>query len=335
MSMPATPRADAGSGALSLEPPQALIGRLVHHAEKVMVGKRESIEASVVVMLCGGNLLVEDVPGVGKTMLARTLAKAVDGTFRRIQFTPDLMPADVTGVSVWNRGSGAFEFRPGPIFANIVLADEINRTSPRTQAALLEAMEEKRVTVDGVTHPLPEPFMLIATQNSVDSVGAYPLPEAQLDRFLIRLSLGYPEERHEIDMLARLSDKHPIDQLRPALFPEELLQLQRQTRLVHVDESLMRYMVRLSAETRAHRELALGASPRATLALMHAAQAKALMSGRGYVIPDDIKAMLVPVLAHRLMVDPLARANGTSGETVLAEIAGRLAAPGYRQPAGH
>ncbi|WP_135557418.1 AAA family ATPase [Paenibacillus cymbidii] len=332
--MPASPRVGAGSGAIALEPPQALIGRLVHHAEKVMVGKRESIEASVVVMLCGGNLLIEDVPGVGKTMLARTLAKAAHGEFRRIQFTPDLMPADVTGVSVWNRGTGAFEFRPGPIFANIVLADEINRTSPRTQAALLEAMEEKRVTVDGVTHPLPEPFMLIATQNSVDSVGAYPLPEAQLDRFLIRLSLGYPEERHEIDMLARLSDKHPIDQLRPALYPEELLLLQRQTRLVHVDESLMRYMVRLSAETRTHRELALGASPRATLALMHAAQAKALMNGRGYVIPDDIKAMLAPVLAHRLIVDPLARANGVTGAAVLADIAGKLAAPGYRHTAG-
>ncbi|MBO9606543.1 MAG: MoxR family ATPase [Paenibacillaceae bacterium] len=332
--MPAPPRVGSGSGAIALEPPQALIGRLVHHAEKVMVGKRESIEASVVVMLCGGNLLIEDVPGVGKTMLARTLAKAAYGEFRRIQFTPDLMPADVTGVSVWNRGTGAFEFRPGPIFANIVLADEINRTSPRTQAALLEAMEEKRVTVDGVTHPLPEPFMLIATQNSVDSVGAYPLPEAQLDRFLIRLSLGYPEERHEIDMLARLSDKHPIDQLRPALFPEELLLLQRQTRLVHVDESLMRYMVRLSAETRTHRELALGASPRATLALMHAAQAKALMNGRGYVIPDDIKAMLAPVLAHRLIVDPLARANGVTGAAVLADIAGKLAAPGYRHTAG-
>jgi MoxR-like ATPase len=302
------------------EHPSAFIERIVQQVEKIIYGKRDAVEKAVIALLCGGHVLLEDVPGVGKTMLVRALARTVGCGFKRIQGTPDLLPTDITGVSVYNRRTGDFEFRPGPLLSSIVLADELNRMPPKTQAALLEAMEEGRVTADGVSYELPKPFLLLATQNPIDFEGTYALPEAQLDRFLMRISLGYPSAQHELQMLNRLGERPALETLKPVLVQEELLLLQNEARRVHVDESLNRYIVSLAAATRTHKDVELGASPRASVALHKAAQAKAFLQGRTYAIPDDVKSLAEAVLAHRLLLTAEARLAGRTPEAVVRGI---------------
>ncbi len=299
---------------------QAFVGGVIDNVEKVIIGKRAAIELLLVALLTEGHVLLEDVPGVGKTMLARAMAISLGGAFKRLQCTPDLLPNDVTGVSVFNQQTAQFEFRPGPIFVNILLTDEINRATPRTQSALLEAMQEQQVTVDGVTRPLPRPFLVMATQNPIEYEGTFPLPEAQLDRFLVRLSIGYPAPDDERQLLLSLRRVHPINELQQVASGDELLPLQRQIWDVHVDETLQDYMIRLVTATRQHPDLALGASPRASLALFKTAQALAAVRGRDHVIPDDVKYLVPSVLAHRLIVRPEAELRGKTAVAVLNEI---------------
>lgn len=319
---------------LPFDRPQQFVERIVHQVEKAIIGKRECIEMAVIAFLCGGHILLEDVPGVGKTMLVRALAKTAGISFKRLQCTPDLLPSDVTGVSIYNRQSGQFEFRPGPVMTHVLLADEMNRASPKTQSALLEAMEEKQVTVDGETHLLPEPFVLLATQNPVDHEGTFPLPEAQLDRFLLKIRMGYPEERHETEMLGRLQERSPLDEVKPVLLREEWGLLQREVRLVHIDDTLKTYIVRLISATRGHPDIALGASPRASLSLMRTAQARAFCGGRSYVVPDDIKGMAVPTIAHRLMLQPEARYTGKTAEAVVKQLLASVPVPAAQAATG-
>jgi MoxR-like ATPase len=297
---------------------------LIRNIETVIVGKRTQIELLMVALLCQGHVLLEDVPGTGKTMLARATAVSLGTHFNRLQCTPDLLPNDITGVSVYNQQTNQFEFRPGPVFANIVLADEINRATPRTQAALLEAMQERQVTADGVTRPLPAPFLVLATQNPIEYEGTFPLPEAQLDRFLIRLSLGYPEVEDEAQILSNLRKQHPIEALGQVLeadqLPDLLARLYDIVTDVHVDASLVRYILSIVRATRSHPDVALGASPRGSLALFKTSQAWATLRGRDYVLPDDIK-MLVPfALAHRLIVRPESQLRGRTAESILAQV---------------
>jgi MoxR-like ATPase len=306
---------------------QEFSSQLVENVEKVIVGKSHVIEMLVVALLCEGHVLLEDVPGTGKTMLARSLAISLGGSFKRLQCTPDLLPNDVTGVSVFNQSNGEFEFRPGPVFVNILLADEINRATPRTQSALLEAMQEQQVSVDGVTRPLPRPFLVMATQNPIEYEGTFPLPEAQLDRFLMRLQVGYPTPSEERLILNNLRREHPILSLEAVHFESapqgglaRLLELQRKVWDVHVDESLQDYIIRLVGATRQHPDLALGASPRASLALFKSAQALAAVRGRDHVIPDDVKYLVSATLSHRLIVRPEAELRGRSVARVLTEI---------------
>ena len=299
---------------------QAFANGVIDNVEKVIVGKRAAIELLLVALLTEGHVLLEDVPGVGKTMLARAMAISLGGAFKRLQCTPDLLPNDVTGVSVFNQQTAQFEFRPGPIFVNILLADEINRATPRTQSALLEAMQEQQVTVDGVTRPLPRPFLVMATQNPIEYEGTFPLPEAQLDRFLVRLSIGYPTPADERQLLLSLRRVHPINELQQVSAGDELLPLQHLVWDVHVDETLQDYMIRLVTATRQHPDLALGASPRASLALFKTAQALAAVRGRDHVIPDDVKYLITAVLAHRLIVRPEAELRGKTADAVLKEI---------------
>ena len=301
--------------------------RLRETLAPVLVGKPEVIDLALVALLCEGHVLIEDVPGVGKTTLARGLAQAIGGTFRRLQCTPDLLPSDVTGISIYDQKSGDFVFRPGPVFANVLLADEINRATPRTQSSLLECMEERQATSDGETRPLPRPFLVIATQNPVELEGTFPLPEAQLDRFLLRIRLGYPSEAEEdLILLQHAGDIEPptVQAVLPAT---EWLELQRRCRQIHVDESVRRYAIQVARGTRAHHSVMLGASPRATLGLYRAAQAWSALQGRGFVKPDDVKRIAPAVLAHRLMLSGEARVRGRSPEALVEEVLGQVAVP--------
>jgi MoxR-like ATPase len=298
----------------------AYTDQVIRNVETVIVGKRPQIELLMAALLCQGHVLIEDVPGTGKTMLARAAAASMGITFKRLQCTPDLLPNDITGVSVFNQRTSGFEFRPGPVFVNILLADEINRATPRTQAALLEAMQEQQVTADGVTRPLPAPFLVLATQNPIEYEGTFPLPEAQLDRFLMRLSLGYPGADDEIQMLRNLRKHHPIETLGQVVDGAELLDLHDAVTDVHVDESLERYILAIVRATRSHPDLALGASPRGSLALYKTAQALATLRERDYAIPDDVKTLVPLTLAHRLIVKPESQLRGRTAEAILAEI---------------
>ena len=307
---------------------QAIAQTLVNNVERVIIGKRSAIELAVVGLLCQGHLLIEDVPGVGKTMLARSIARSIGCVFRRIQFTPDMLPSDVTGVSIFNQQTRAFEFREGPIFAQIVLADEINRATPKTQAALLEAMEERQVTVDGVTHTLTRPFLVLATQNPIEYEGTFPLPEAQLDRFMLRIHLGYPAANDEIAMLDAQQFKHPVEEIEQVVDTPALLQAQEEIKSIHVDDKIKSYIVELMAQTRKHPEVSLGASPRGSLVLYRTAQARAAMLSRDYVTPDDVKALAPVCLAHRMIVSPSARIKDITAESILTEILNSVPVPG-------
>jgi MoxR-like ATPase len=301
---------------------------IVHNLEKVIVGKYQSVELVVIGLLCQGHILIEDVPGVGKTMLARSLAKSLDCTFNRIQFTPDMLPSDVTGVSIFNQEKRTFEFRPGPIMGQIILADEVNRATPKTQAALLEAMEERQVTVDGVTHGLPMPFMVLATQNPIEYEGTFPLPEAQLDRFLLRVRMGYPTPSEEMRVLSEQQLRHPIQSLESVVKVEELLEAIKEIREVYVSPAIQRYIIDLVGRTRQSGDVYLGASPRGSLALFRAGQARAALQGRDHVLPDDVKALAVPVLAHRIIVSPAARLRELSADRIVQEIVYTAPVPG-------
>ncbi len=302
-----------------------LISQIISNVEKVIIGKRNAIELAVIALLSQGHLLIEDLPGVGKTMLARSLAKSVSCTFKRIQFTPDMLPGDITGVNVYNQKTGDFEFHPGPIMAQIVLADEINRATPKVQSALLEPMEERQLTVDGVTYRMPSPFHVFATQDPIQYEGIFPLPEAQLDRFLLRISLGYPSTDDEIAIMERQQLLHPIAELSPVADAAAVLALQDAVKRVYVDTAVKQYIASLVEATRHHRAINLGASPRGSLALYRTAQARALMAGRAFVLPDDVKALAEPVLAHRLVYASIARSNG---QGPIFEIIDSLPVPG-------
>lgn len=313
---------------------QALAQVACDNVERVVVGKRREVQLVLVALLCQGHVLLEDVPGVGKTVLAKTISRTVGCSFKRIQFTPDLLPSDVTGVSIFNQRSGTFEFRPGPVFAQLVLADEINRATPKTQSALLEAMEERQVTVDGVTHPLPSPFVVLATQNPIEYEGTFPLPEAQLDRFLLRISLGYPGRDNELEMLTRQHRAHPLEQLPQAVRLEDLRAAQTAIREVHVAPAVADYIVSIVEATRHHDDVYLGASPRGSLALYQAARAWAAMAGRDFVIPDDVKVLAEPTLAHRIITAPAARMRNVDGRIVVADILQRVPVPGAQPSPG-
>lgn len=302
--------------------------KVVENIEKVIVGKRSAVELAVVGLLCQGHLLIEDVPGVGKTVLARSLARSLGCTFSRIQFTPDMLPSDVTGVSIFNQVSNQFEFRPGPVMAQIVLSDEINRATPKTQAALLEAMEERQITVDGITHLLPRPFLVLATQNPIEYEGTFPLPEAQLDRFLLRLRLGYPGIDGEIDVLERQQFTHPVTTLEQVASEDELIEAQEAVKGIFVAQEVKRYIVELTRQTREHPDVYLGASPRGSLALFRTGQARAAMQGRDFVLPDDIKALVKPALGHRIILGPAARLRDLSSDQILDEILTKVPVPG-------
>ena len=312
----------------------ALVGRrIIENVDKVIVGKTAVVEQALAALVAQGHILVEDVPGVGKTTLSKALAISIGCSFQRIQFTPDLLPSDVTGISVYNQQSQDFNFRPGPIMSQVVLADEINRATPKTQAALLEAMEEHQVTVDGVTHPLRPPFMVVATQNPIEYEGTFPLPEAELDRFLMRLSLGYPDFSEEMAIIERQEQTHPIDSLEPVASPEEVVSMQEAAKQVYVDRLVRHYIVALTEATRGHRDVALGASPRATLGLFRTARALALVQDRDYVVPDDIKQLAAAALSHRIVLSPAARMRGIRSEGVVNELLNQVNVPGMAQSA--
>lgn len=303
------------------------LGRVIENIEKVMVGKREVSVLSLVALLANGHVLLEDVPGVGKTMMVRALAKSVGVEFKRIQFTPDLLPSDVTGVSIYNPKELKFEFREGPVFGNVILADEINRTSPKTQSALLEGMEEGSITVDGITRILAKPFFVMATQNPVDYEGTYPLPEAQLDRFLFKLRMGYPTKREEMDILTLAEKERPIQTIESVITKEELVALQDQIQQVYVDETIKHYIIEITGNTRKHPSVYLGASPRASISLMKAAQAYAFITGRDYIIPDDIQYLAQFALPHRMILRSEAKFEGKTAEDIVGELLDRTSVP--------
>lgn len=301
--------------------------RIVDNVDRVIVGKRGVMELVLVALLCEGHVLVEDVPGVGKTTLARAVARSIGGQFRRIQFTPDLLPSDISGIVFFNQKTGEFELRPGPIFGNVLLADEINRATPRTQSALLEAMEEHSVTIEGETLPLPRPFLVLATENPVELEGTFPLPEAQLDRFFLRIELGYPEPEDELALLARFQTSNPLEDLAPVTSPEELLAAANACREIYVDDDLRQYITEITRATREHDTLRLGVSPRGTLALFRASQALAAIRGRGFVIPDDVKRLSSVVLSHRVMLSPEARLRGRRAGQIIEGIVAEVSVP--------
>lgn len=307
---------------------QQLVQQVSDNIEQVIYGKKREIQLCLIAMLCEGHVLIEDVPGVGKTVMAKALAKSIGLSFKRIQFTPDLLPSDVTGVSIYNQHSTHFEFRPGPIFANIVLVDEINRASPKTQSALLEAMEERQVTVDGQTYTEPRPFTVLATQNPIEYEGTFPLPEAQLDRFLLRIHLGYPDAVSEIHMLTQQQREHPLERIGQVVGLERIIEAQQAIRQVYVDDKIKEYIVEIMRATRSHPDVYLGASPRGSLALYHAVQANAATEGRDYAIPDDVKTLVVPTLSHRLIISPAARIKNVEANEVIKEIVNNIRVPG-------
>lgn len=302
--------------------------QIINSLEKVIVGKRQSLELVVIGLLCQGHILIEDVPGVGKTVLARSLARSLDCIFNRIQFTPDMLPSDVTGISIYNQQKNEFEFRPGPIIGQVILADEINRATPKTQAALLEAMEERQVTVDGVTHLMPKPYIVLATQNPIEYEGTFPLPEAQLDRFLLRMRLGYPSINDEIRIMEDQQIQHPLEALSPVATGTDVMTMSDAIRRVYLSNAVKRYIVELSTRTRQSQDVYLGASPRGSLFLARAAQARAALHGRDHVLPDDIKALAVPVLAHRIIVSAAARLRDLSSDRIVQEIVLSVPVPG-------
>ena len=304
-----------------------LAGRVRENVQRVIVGKSASIDLAVIALLCRGHVLIEDVPGTGKTTLTKALAASLNCEFHRIQFTPDLVPADVLGINFFNARSGEFEFRPGPIFSQVLLADEINRATPRTQSALLEAMQERQASIDGVTSALPDPFMVLATLNPIEMEGTFPLPEAQLDRFLLRVNLGYPSLEEESAMLERFQSTEPLDAISEVADPDEILEAQRAVEHVRMETNVREYLLAIVAATRGHAQLRLGASPRASLSLQHAAQARAAIEGRDYVIPDDVKKMANPVLAHRVVIESSAGLRGRTRDNVISEILGSVKVP--------
>ena len=317
-----------------MENVRAVAERVIANVEKVIIGKHDAVELALVALLCQGHILIEDVPGVGKTVLAKSLAKSVGCTFRRIQFTPDLLPSDVTGVSVFNQKTREFEFRPGPVMAQVVLTDEINRATPKTQSALLECMEERQVTVDGVTYPMPEPFIVMATQNPIEYEGTYPLPEAQLDRFLMRIRLGYPNPAEEIRILDSQQYRHPLEDIGQVVGVEELAAVQEEAKNVHVGDLVKEYIVALVNASRKHPEVYLGASPRGSLALYRTTQILSALRGRDYVIPDDVKHLAQAVLAHRLIISPSARIKNVDASAVVDELTHSVPVPGTRVRVG-
>lgn len=310
---------------------QSAFERIVANVEKTIQGKEDVIRLALVTLVAEGHLLIEDVPGVGKTMLAKSIARSINSTWRRIQFTPDLLPSDVTGVNVWNRKTDEFDFKPGAVFSNICLGDEINRASPKTQSALLECMEERQVTVDGFTHRLEEPFMVIATQNPIEHEGTYPLPESQLDRFMMRLAMGYPGRQSELEILDTHGHEPVLNELEPVADTTEVMGLIKLAREVHVAPSLKRYVVEITETTRDHPDVYLGASPRASLYLLKSSRALAASRGRDYVIPDDIQGLIGPVLAHRVLLSPEAQMHGSTADEVLAGMMGQVPIPAREQ----
>ncbi len=315
-----------------MEEGKIIAEKIIHNVERVIVGKDHEVELAVICLTCQGHALIEDVPGVGKTVLAKSLARSVGCSFKRVQFTPDLLPSDVTGVSIYNQRDQDFEFRPGPIVAQIVLADEINRATPKTQSALLEAMEERQITVDGVTHALPRPFLVMATQNPIEYEGTFPLPEAQLDRFMLRISLGYPSEVEEITIMERQQRTHPIEELEQVVEVSELVQLQKEVREIYVDSLVKQYIVGIVQASRKHPDVYLGASPRGSLALFRSSQARALIQGRDFVTPDDVKVLAEPTLAHRIIVSASSRVRNISSGSIVREVIANQPVPGVRGP---
>ena len=317
-----------------MEDPKIVAERILANVENVIIGKTAEVRLAVICLLCQGHLLIEDVPGVGKTMLARSLAVSTGCTFKRIQFTPDILPSDVTGVSVFNQRSGDFEFRPGPIVAQIVLTDEINRATPKAQSALLEAMEEHQVTVDGITRVLPAPFMVMATQNPIEYEGTFPLPEAQLDRFLMRVHLGYPSNTDEVLMMDSQQVTHPIESLGQVTEPNEIIALQRSIKEIYVDPLIKQYIVSVVDATRQHESVYLGASPRGSLALYRTSRARALLDGRDFVVPDDVKDLAYTTLGHRVIVSPSARVKSVTTSDIILSCLERVPVPGARARGG-
>ena len=313
-----------------MEDPKIIAERILANVERVIIGKAGPVRLALVALMCRGHVLIEDVPGVGKTILARSLAKSTGCSFRRIQFTPDLLPTDVTGVSIYNQKSGEFEFREGPIMAQVVLADEINRATPKTQSALLESMDEAQVTVDGVTHKLPQPFIVLATQNPIEYEGTFPLPEAELDRFLLRIELGYPTQTDEVLIMEAQQLAHPIDSLERVTDPNEIMSLQRAIKDIYVDPLIKQYIAAVAAATREHDSVYLGASPRGSLALFRASQAWALLDGRDFARPDDVKELALATLGHRLIISPAARVKDVTPANIIEDCLARVPVPGAR-----